>query len=200
MILIKTKTLATLDKMNPKSNDIVLFIYRGHGFRWSDQSEPWPQMDLRNGNYGRISQSTSVGLTQVFNIIRSKNARLNIVLADCCNNDIGINRKTETPLDDLESKGSYDADKLKKLFLESKGSIISCAASPGEYSWVNTTKGGFYTLSFIESLRAEVSSKNRNEASWESVLNNTIDGAKKKTEKCSECTAQTGKFYSSVKG
>jgi hypothetical protein len=195
----KTKTLNTLERLSPRSNDIVVYIYRGHGFRWSDQSEPWPQMDLRNGNYGKVSQNTSFGLTQAFNIIRNKNARLNIVLADCCNNDIGINRRTETPLDDLESKGSYDAEKLKKLFLESRGNIISCAASPGEYSWVNTSKGGFYTLSFIESLRAEVSSKNRSEASWESVMNNTVDGAKKKTEKCSDCTAQTGKFYSNVK-
>ena len=195
----KAKTQSTLDRLSPTSNDIIVYIYRGHGFRWSDQSEPWPQMDLRNGNYGKISQSTSLGLTQAFNTIRSKNARLNIVLADCCNNDIGINRRSETPLDDLESRGYYDAEKLKKLFLESKGNIISCAASPGEYSWVNTSKGGFYTLSFIESLRAEVSSKNKSEASWESVMNNTVDGAKKKTEKCGDCTAQNGKFYSNVK-
>jgi hypothetical protein len=194
-----TQTQNTLDRLSPTSNDIVVFIYRGHGFRWSDQSEPWPQMDLRNSNYGKISQSTSIGLTQAFNTIRSKNARLNIVLADCCNNDIGINRRSETPLDDLESKGSYDTDKLKKLFLESKGSIISCAASPGEYSWVNTAKGGFYTLSFIEALRKEVSSKNRNEPTWESVLKETVDGAKTKTEKCNDCTAQNGKFYSNVK-
>lgn len=195
----KTQTQNTLDKLSPTSNDIIVYIYRGHGFRWSDQSEPWPQMDLRSGNYGKVAQSTSLGLTQAFNTIRSKNARLNIVLADCCNNDIGINRRTETPLDDLESKGYYDAEKLKKLFLESKGSIISCAASPGEYSWVNTSKGGFYTLSFIESLRAEVSSKNKSEPSWESVMNNTVDNAKKKTEKCSDCTTQNGKFYSNVK-
>lgn len=195
----KTKTQSTLDRLSPKPNDIVVYIYRGHGFRWSDQSEPWPQMDLRNGNYGKVSQSTSLGLTQAFNTIRNKNARLNIVLADCCNNDIGINRRTETPLDDLESKGYYDAEKLKKLFLESRGNIISCAASPGEYSWVNTSKGGFYTLSFIESLRAEVSSKNKSEASWESVMKQTVDGAKKKTEKCGDCTTQNGKFYSNVK-
>jgi len=195
----KIKTQSTLDRLSPTSNDIVVCIYRGHGFRWSDQSEPWPQMDLRNGNYGKISQSTSIGLTQAFNTIRNKNARLNIVLADCCNNGIGVNRRSETPLDDLESKGSYDTDKLKKLFLESKGSIISCAASPGEYSWVNTAKGGFYTLSFIEALRKEVSSKNRNEPTWESVLTETVDGAKAKTERCGECTPQNGKFYSNVK-
>jgi hypothetical protein len=195
----KIKTQNTLDRLSPKPNDIVVYIYRGHGFRWSDQSEPWPQMDLRSGNYGKVSQSTSLGLMQAFNTIRNKNARLNIVLADCCNNDIGINRRTETPLDDLDAKGYYDVEKLKKLFLESRGNIISCAASPGEYSWVNTSKGGFYTLSFIESLRAEVSSKNKSEASWESVMKNTVASAKKKTEKCADCTTQTGKFYSNVK-
>ncbi|MFT6150354.1 MAG: hypothetical protein ACJAUH_003055 [Saprospiraceae bacterium] len=195
----KQKTLATLEKIKPRSNDVMMFIYRGHGFRWSDQSESWPQMDLRNGNYGRISKNTSIGLTEVFNTIRKKDARLNIVLADCCNNDIGINRKTKTPINALESKGSYDIKKLKKLFLESKGSLISCAASPGEYSWVNTSKGGFYTLSFIQALRKEVSLKNNNETNWKDVLDETVEGAKKKTERCKECTAQTGKFYSNVK-
>ena len=136
---------------------------------------------------------------EAFNIIRKKGARLNIALADCCNNDIGINRKTETALEELAERGIYDFVKLKKLFLESKGNIISCAASPGEYSWVNTKKGGFYTLSFIQALRYEAGKKDRGELTWESILNRTVASANRKTERCRECTKQTGKFYSNVK-
>jgi hypothetical protein len=54
-------------------------------------------------------------------------------------------------------------------------------------------------LSFIQALRKEVSLKNNNETNWKDVLDETVEGAKKKTERCKECTAQTGKFYSNVK-
>lgn len=195
----KAKTLATLNGLSPKSNDIIMFVYRGHGFRWSDQSETWPQMDLRTSSYSKISKKTSLGLMEAFNIIRKKGARLNIVLADCCNNDIGINRKTETPLEALSARGVYDRNKLEQLFLKSKGNIISCAASPGEYSWVNTSKGGFFTLSFLESLRTETNSRSKTAPTWKNIMDNTIKRANKKTEKCRQCSKQTGKFYSNVK-
>lgn len=195
----KANTLETLKGLSPNSSDIVVFLYRGHGYRYSDQSETWPQMDLRSSNYTPISKSTTLGFMEAFNIIRKKGARLNIALADCCNNDIGINRKTETELEALAERGLYDKLKLQQLFLESKGNIISCAASPGEYSWVNTKKGGFYTLSFIQSLRYEAGNKNKGNATWNSVLDRTIASANRKTERCSECTKQTGKFYSNVK-
>lgn len=195
----KAKTLATLKGLSPKPNDIVFFVYRGHGFRWSDQSETWPQMDLRTSNYSKISKNTSLGLMEAFNIIRKKGARLNITLADCCNNDIGINRRTETPINSLATKGLYDAKKLEQLFLKSKGNIISCAASPDQYSWVNSRKGGFYTVSFLEALREETNSKNKLVPNWKNIMNNTIEGANRKTAKCRECTKQTAKFYSNVK-
>lgn len=195
----KTKTLATLNGLSPNTNDIIVFLYRGHGFRYSDQSETWPQMDLRSSSYSPLSKKTSLGFMEAFNIVRKKGARLNIALADCCNNDIGINRKSETTLDELAERGSYDVLKLRELFLESKGNIISCAASPGEYSWVNTKKGGFYTLSFIQALRQEAGNKNKGDVAWKNIMNTTIKKANVKIEKCRECTKQTGKFYSNVK-
>lgn len=195
----KAKTLETLNKLSPNSNDIVIFLYRGHGYRYSDQSETWPQMDLRSSNYTPISKNTSLGFMEAFNLIRKKGARLNIALADCCNNDIGINRKTETELETLAERGLYDKLKLQKLFLESKGNIISCAASPGEYSWVNTKKGGFYTLSFVQALRYEAGSKNKGDIAWKNIMDRTIASANRKIDRCKECTKQTGKFYSNVK-
>lgn len=195
----KTQTLETLNGLSPNSNDIVVFLYRGHGYRYADQSETWPQMDLRSNNYTPISKNTTLGFMEAFNIIRKKGARLNIALADCCNNDIGINRKTETPLEALTERGLYDKLKLNTLFLESAGNIISCAASPGEYSWVNTKRGGFYTLSFIQALRYEAGSKNKNEVAWRNIMDRTISSAESKTEKCDDCTKQTGQFYSNVK-
>lgn len=195
----KANALETLNGLSPNGSDIVVFLYRGHGYRYSDQSETWPQMDLRSSNYTPISKSTTLGFMEAFNMIRKKGAGLNIALADCCNNDIGINRKTETELEALAERGTYDKQKLEQLFLKSKGNIISCAASPGEYSWVNTKRGGFYTLSFIQALRYETGNKNNGEVTWKNVMDRTIASANRKTERCKECTKQTGKFYSNVK-
>ena len=195
----KSQTLSTLNNLTPSSNDIVVFIYRGHGFRWSNQTETWPQMDLRTSNYTRFGANTSLGLQEVYNIIKSKGARLNLVLADCCNNDIGINKINNSPYMQMQSKNIYDAVKLRRLFLESKGNILSCAASPGEYSWVNNTMGGFYTVSFMQSLREEVSYLSKGTPSWTTILNGTIQSAKNKTNMCSNCSAQNGKYYADVK-
>jgi hypothetical protein len=195
----KPQTLSTLNNLTPSSNDIIVFIYRGHGFRWSNQTETWPQMDLRTSNYTRFGANTSLGLQEVYNIIKSKGARLNLVLADCCNNDIGINKINNSPYMQMQSKNIYDAVKLRRLFLESKGNILSCAASPGEYSWVNNTMGGFYTVSFMQALREEVSYLSKGTPSWTTVLNGTIQSAKNKTNMCNNCSAQNGKYYADVK-
>ncbi len=194
----KPKTLATLNSLAPNSNDVVIFIYRGHGFRWSNQTETWPQMDLRTSSYMRLNEGTTVGLQEAYQIIESKGARLNIVLADCCNNDVGINRITNSSYLAMQSRNIYDTEKLKKLFLGSKGNILSCAASPGEYSWVNTSTGGFYTVSFIQALREEISYLNRGTISWTNILNSTIANAKTKTNMCTNCTPQNGKYYANV--
>ena len=43
----KENVVTTLNSIDPGNNDIVLFVYRGHGFRWKDQTNDWPRMDLR---------------------------------------------------------------------------------------------------------------------------------------------------------
>jgi hypothetical protein len=195
----KTQTLSTLNNLSVNSNDIIIFIYRGHGFRWSNQTETWPQMDLRTDNYTRFGANTSFGLQEAYTIIQSKKARLNIVLADCCNNDIGMNKINNSPYMQMQSKNIYDVVKLRKLFIETEGNILSCAASPGEYSWVNSVIGGFYTVSFMQALREEVSYLNKNTPNWTTILNSTIQNAKNKTNMCSNCSAQNGKYYANVK-
>lgn len=195
----KAKTLLTLNSLTADENDIIIFVYRGHGFRWSDQTGTWPQMDLRSSSYTRLTQNTTLGLQEAYNIIQKKGARLNIVLADCCNNDIGINKITGSPFMAMQSKNIYDTEKLKQLFLASKGNILSCAASPGEYSWVNSATGGFYTVSFMQALREEISYLNNGKPSWTDILNTTIRNARNKTDMCSNCTSQNGKYYANVK-
>lgn len=196
----KTNTLNTINSLNPGSNDIVVFFYRGHGFRWADQTETWPQLDYRSNSYIRLDNNTTLGLSEVYNKIIAKGARLNLVLGDCCNNSIGISQVTNNNfLTRQGGNNNYNDTKLSDLFIKSKGNLISCAASPGEYSWVNSATGGFYTTGFLQALREEISYLRNDSADWEDLLKNTIKNAKQKTNGCSNCTPQNGKYFNGVK-
>lgn len=195
----KTNVLNRLNSLNPGKNDIVVFVYRGHGFRWNNQTDAYPMMDLRTSNYVTISQNTSLGLSDVYNILKNKSSRLNLILADCCNNNIGLNQMTATSFLNSQADNKPDIAKLKNLFISAKGNVISAAARSGEYSWANPF-GGFYTLSFIQALKEKISYLNSNNYSWSDIINYTLKLAKDKSSPnlCSNCTIQTGVYYVSV--
>lgn len=196
----KANVVSTLSGLKPGTNDVVIFIYRGHGFRWSNQEETYPQLDLRYTSYARISEATSINLEEVYNLVTAKGARLNLFLADCCNSDVGISQMTSASFMNMQANNNYDVQRLRKLFLSSKGSLISTAASPGEVSWANNANGGFYTVSFLQSLRDEISYLHKDEADWDGLIQNTISGARYKSTKaaCSNCTVQNGIYYSEI--
>lgn len=195
----KASVQSTLASVSPGKNDIVIFVYRGHGFRWSNQTDAYPMMDLRSSGYTAIGQNTSLGLSDVYNTLSAKGARLNIVLADCCNNNVGINQTTATSFLNSQSDNKPDVAKLKKLFVNAHGNMITAAAHSGEYSWSNPF-GGFFTLSFIQAMKDEISYMNNNNADWSKVIDYTLRLAKDKSSPalCSNCTLQTGVSYLNV--
>jgi hypothetical protein len=195
----KTTVQSTLNTVRPGSGDIVMFVYRGHGFRWDNQTDAYPMMDLRTSSYMNIDQTTSLSLSAVYNTLKNKGARLNIVLADCCNNNVGINQNTTASFLNSQSENKPDINKLKKLFVTSHGNIISAAAHSGEYSWSNPF-GGFFTLSFIQAMKEKISYFNNGSFTWDDINTYAVKLAKDKTSPalCSNCTLQTGVSYISV--
>ena len=196
----KANMEATLQKLVPGSNDIVIFAYSGHGFRYSDQKEQYPNMDFRYSAYDPLNSTTSTNLADVYNKIVAKGARLNIVLGDCCNSDIGRNQLSSSTFLSTKSNVSPSNDKLKRLFLNAKGNIISTAAQPGEFSWGNNSYGGYFTSSFVQALREEISFFTSTQSSWDNIIFRTIDLAKYKTSPsvCSSCKVQSGLRFSKV--
>jgi hypothetical protein len=197
---IKNNVLTTLNGLTVGKNDIVISVYRGHGFRWANQTDEWPFLDIRTSQYTRLSESTSISLSQIYTIIKSKGARLNLVLADCCNNAIGLSQNTNNNFLIMQNNNNYNIEKLRDLFINAKGNLLSCAASPGEYSWVNSANGGFYTVSFLQSLREEISYLRQDNADWRDLMDNTVKNAKAKTKSCSNCTPQNGKYFYGISG
>lgn len=196
----KATVQSTLNGFSCGTNDIVVFVYRGHGFRWDNQTDIYPMMDLRTNGYAvAISKNTSLGLSEVYNTLKSKGARLSLILADCCNNKVGISQTTTFSFLNSQADNKPDVNKLKKLFMTSRGTLISAAARSGEYSWANPF-GGFYTLSFLQAMKEKISYLNNGTYSWNDIITYTTKLAKDKSSPalCSNCTLQTGVSYVNV--
>lgn len=171
----KSNLLKQLSSLKPGKNDIVFFLYTGHGFRFDNQQDQFPMMALTTNDYQPL-EGNYVALSDVYDEICKKGARLNIVLSDCCNSEIGERRPLQGNTLFSRGNNNFSRKRLAELFFNAKGSILSTAASPGEYSWCDTA-GGMFTLSFIQSLRKEISAMNHSSVSWQSVVDNTLKSA-----------------------
>jgi hypothetical protein len=188
----KTKVNEALKNMNVGANDIVFFVYTGHGFRWSDQTDDYPMLDMRYNVYQKIAEENAIGLSDIYTKIKAKGGRLSIVFGDCCNSDVGINQRTNSTFLASRSNPNFKKEKLEKLFLNSTGSLIVTAASPGEVSWSNDVNGGFFTSSFLSAFHEEISYLSSDIADWDGLIKKTKENAKYKSAPttCSVCTAQ----------
>lgn len=168
-----------ISRINPGPNDIVFFCFNGHGFRWNNQKDMYPNICMGSGNNNYVST------TDIYNAIKEKGARLSIVFTDCCNSNSGSYRPRYTE-NTLYSRANVRASKkrIRSLFLESKGVLLATAAKPGEYSWSFSSSGSAFTQSFIAQLRREVSNDRTDDTSWQRLIDNTIEAARKKTLVC----------------
>lgn len=187
----KDQLSKALDRLDPEENDVVVFVYTGHGFRFKDQADRYPCIDLTSSAYDDIEQNY-MALSDIYREITDKDARLNIVLSDCCNSTINMNQPVVRS-NSLFSRSytNFNIQKLNDLFLKTSGDIIATAASPGEYSWCGED-GGFFLLSFFESLRNQISAVGQDNPSWNTLINNTISSAARKTDANAGTKRQNG--------
>ena len=187
----KSRVDRALQALQPGTDDVVVFVYTGHGFRFKDQLDYYPCLDLSSSAYDNAEQNY-MALSDIYSAILAKRARLNIVLSDCCNSIINMNQpmvKSNSLFS--RSNTNFNLQKLSTLFLKSKGDIIATASSPGEYSWCGEN-GGFFLLSFFESLRSQISALNQQTPSWDELISSTISSAARKTESNSSTKRQNG--------
>ena len=175
----------------PNSDDVVVFVYTGHGFRFDDQQDYYPNMDLCPTSYDDPTKNY-VAVSDVYKELAAKGARLNLVFSDCCNNEIG----ETTPIINTStlfsrSNNNFDVKKLERLFVDASGSLIATAASPGEMSWCGVN-GGFFTLSLLESLRAQISVLSTGLPDWETLVANALTAATAKSQNNVNTKAQHG--------
>jgi hypothetical protein len=167
----KASVETALDNLKPATNDIVIFYYSGHGYsNGQNTTQAYPQFDLRQSRFDDITVAT-LNASDVYNRIKAKNARLNLIITDCCNSNLGLLKpegknfaQTAKSLMTWEKSFCYD------LFMKSKGSILATAAKKGQYAYGNTDLGGYFTSNIITAMEKHLSKFQNASPTWDSII------------------------------
>ncbi len=167
----KSSVETALNNLKPGTNDIVIFYYSGHGYsNEKNTSQAYPQFDLRQSRFDDITVAT-LNASDVYNKIKAKNARLNLVITDCCNSNLGLLKpegknfaQTAKSLMSWEKSFCYD------LFMKSKGSILATAAKKGQYAYGNTDLGGYFTSNIITAMEKYLSKFQNASPTWQQII------------------------------
>lgn len=180
----KSKAINQINNISISNNEVVILLYRGHGFRWADQSSDFPRMKL-----GDSFNQESYNFETLHNNIKNKNPRLLISIGDMCNNIEGLTPIVSTSSDPISQDYSSNKLDIKKMseLLSKKGNILTVSAKPGEKSY-SSYDYGYYSKSLMDALVWEISEFNeKSYASWTFIL----DDASKKARKTSLSKANT---------
>lgn len=172
-----------LPSQQPDKNDIVVFYYSGHGFRYANDGSDYPRMWLKNGN-NKDPQINNLRVEEdVYDRIIKIGAGVNIILSDCCNTNapgenanfdnanVPVRQKIEHKhKQSNDGQNSDDDDYGDKLFIhEQPISILATAAEKNEFAAGKEDVGGFFTYYLIEALE-ECIYDNKIEPEWENIF------------------------------
>jgi len=167
---VTSAILDAIHKLRVERDDVIIFYWSGHGKRLNSQTDPWPVFDFEHDDHIVTQLSVTEELIK-------KNARLILSLSDCCND------YAPTPLGLIpKGKKSILKENYQRLFLDSSGTYIAAAASPGEFAFgVNIENkryqlqpGGFFTNALLEVLHKETKKLNPF-LCWERIFELTIN-------------------------
>lgn len=170
--------------LSPGPNDIVVFYYTGHGYNPETGNKEYPNLDLRARESDNIGGLNTLNIEEIFRLIQNKQGRLNLVLSDCCNNDIFSTNSISSEAASLRSSSvGWNKNFCSDLFLNSKKSVLMTGASKGQLSAGNIVDGGFFTFNLRDNITKSIGKmSNRFAASWESITKETQKLTKQKAE------------------
>ncbi|MFT3845146.1 MAG: caspase family protein [Lacibacter sp.] len=170
----KANVEAAINNLKPGLNDIVVFYYSGHGFNDKGSKSRFPFMDLRTDplkEYPTVGVN-ALNIENVYRQIVAKGARLNIVISDCCNADIGSSSTSAAQVNVTRpSTLGPNLNSYISLFLDNKPfSILMTAAAQGELSGGNDNDGGIFTNNFLISFDKFTGKFFEKTPTWEDII------------------------------
>lgn len=162
----------SLKELEVGQDDIIVFYYFGHGFRYNNDASRYPTCFI--GKNGIDEPAVAAWpLTDIYQQLTQKNARLTLVFAECCNNEIGVPAPIDNYIATRQMSVNFASkDRYKALFLQNRGSILLASSDQGQVSWATST-GGYFLDSFMDAIQYQVSSGNTAPVSWKSILEDT---------------------------
>ena len=162
----------TLNELTIGESDIIVFYYFGHGFRYTNHTTRFPSCFVGKNGIDHPDQA-AYALTDIYQTLVDKKARLTLVFAECCNNEIGIPAPIDSYVASWPMSVNFASkDRYKALFLENQGSILLASSDQGQASWATST-GGYFLDSFMDAFQYQVSTGNTKPVSWDSLLEDT---------------------------
>ena len=165
--------------LTPGPNDIVIFYYSGHGFRQPKDGRPGPYIDLRDlrVDVKKKYLENSLSMEDIAGLVRAKGARLNLVLSDCCNDNVTSTNPmvVEPPL--AAKKGGlgmkWSTQNCRDLFLSATPTtIFATAASPYQLAISNPFFGGYFSNFFRNAVETNLGFS-KTKVNWEDVFAQT---------------------------
>ncbi|MBK8611019.1 MAG: caspase family protein [Chitinophagaceae bacterium] len=171
-----------LNKINtfltPAPNDIVIFYYSGHGFRQPRDGRPGPYMDMRDLVIDKKKKYLENALSSedIVQQIRKKGARLNLILTDCCNDNVTSTNPMATDPAIVPKKGfglNWSVQNCRDLFLNAMPTtILAAAASPYQLGISNPQFGGYFSTLFRNAVETHLGFS-KTKVTWDSVFAQT---------------------------
>lgn len=154
----KRNVVSELKLLNPTSNDIVVFYYTGHGYRKESDKRRYPYLDLRSNPYQDYLIET-LNMEDIYNLIKTKHAKTNIVMSDCCNSYVEVNNAEGfAPFSKKSLMSPLDVAAIRTLFLGVNHlSILATAADSTQRAASNLQFGGFFSYFFKMNLESYTS-------------------------------------------
>jgi hypothetical protein len=165
---------AAIKKLNPSASDIVVFYYSGHGFtNPAIPQKKYSFLDLRDPRIRPRPnpRENTLNIEDIYHTIKQKGARLNLVIADCCNDRIEQTNIVGVPPPRHRSAGvKWNWHNVKTLFMNpQKLSLLITAASKDQRATSKNSFGGFYTYYLVSSLNTYLGPDKSNPG-WIQVL------------------------------
>lgn len=162
---------AVIDEMDVEADDVILTFYGGHGSHAENDPDPWPQYLM---NSGFENQGNWVPMASLQKWIEAKNARLSVIISNCCN--VVQSATTKKPLwamgGDYTRLDGLNSQNFKKLFA-AKGTVMATSSKVPEPSWCGIPDGGLYTCDFIQAVK--LVGTGAVAPDWNSVLNKAYE-------------------------
>lgn len=160
-----------VSSLSTSYNDVILFYYCGHGFNTTSSSRQYPKLSL-----GGMDDARSKWLEDVYSVLKQKNHRLLVTIAEACNRVYDVsNAKNGRGAFGPHPTYTPKAENYRALF-NASGDYL-CSSCKREQASYFENDWGYFTDCFISSFDLETSEMTSS-PTWDNLLATT----KKKTE------------------